>query len=124
MVNRAGNKRGMMRPGVWTPSQDDLIHKLKSEGKTFVEIGKALGRTPDAVKNRFYTVIGAKSRYGETGFRFKDPGAPIKGVDNPPADDDHYVQAVLRQGGFSREAFWAGATALREARLARAASAA
>lgn len=107
MVNRAGNKRGMMRPGVWTPSQDDLIHKLKSEGKTFVEIGKALGRTPDAVKNRFYTVIGAKSRYGETGFRFKDPGAPIKGVDNLPAEDDDYVEAVLRQGGFSREAFWA-----------------
>lgn len=124
MVNRAGNKRGMMRPGVWTPSQDDLIHKLKSQGKTFVEIGKALGRTPDAVKNRFYTVIGAKSRYGETGFRFKDPGAPIKGVDNLPVEDDDYVQAVLRQQPFTREAWWSATRVRQAARLARAASAA
>jgi len=125
MTNRAGNKRGMMRPKVWTPSQDDWIHRLKTEGKTFVEIGKVLGRTPDAVKNRFYTVIGAKSRYGgTTSLRFRDPGAAIRGNDNPPADDDHYVQAVLRQQAFTADAHWEGARVLRAARLAREARAA
>lgn len=50
----------IVRRNHYTPAQDAVIREMKYQGKTFREIGDQIGKSPEAVRCRWYRMIGAK----------------------------------------------------------------
>ena len=55
----------MSDPRHWTPDQDATLASMKAAGKSYREIGLAVGRSLQAVKQRA-EIIGAKTGDAET----------------------------------------------------------
>ena len=50
----------IVRRNHYTPAQDAVIREMKSQGKTFREIGDQIGKSPEAVRCRWYRILGVK----------------------------------------------------------------
>ena len=50
----------IMRRNHYTPAQDAVIKEMKSQGKTFREIADQIGKSPEAVRCRWYRILGIK----------------------------------------------------------------
>lgn len=82
----------------YTAAEDKLIASLRRRGFTWVAVAERMpGRTASGVESRAYYL--AKPRPG--GRRDKMEGVILTHLmDKPEGDDDAYVQACLKLGGF------------------------
>lgn len=55
-VNRGINNGKYGAPTFWTTERNAIVAKLRSEGKTFVEIGNEIGKSKDAVRRQWYNI--------------------------------------------------------------------
>ena len=55
-VHRGINNGKYGAPVFWTPERNAIVAQLRSEGKTFAEIGDEFGKSRDAVRRQWYNI--------------------------------------------------------------------
>ena len=64
LVRRGVNHGKVGAPVFWTPERNAIIAKLRSEGKTFAEIGDEFGKSRDAVRRQWYNIRDGRAQIG------------------------------------------------------------
>lgn len=90
----------------FAPDEDDRIAKRMEAGASFESIGTELGRSPRAIKNRFYLLrkAGLVPGYEPRRLAAMRAAPAIRDL-TPPLRlrlDDDLVRYTLREGGFPR----------------------
>lgn len=76
----------------WTPQEDLLLVKLYNDGKSYVEIGNAMGRTPTACSLEL-------SKLREQNLFLIAPKRAVTALDKPITDEEMQSFKELRQYG-------------------------
>ena len=66
-VHRGINNGKYGAPIFWTPERNAIVAQLRSEGKTFAEIGEELGKSKDAVRRQWYNIRDGRAQISKGG---------------------------------------------------------
>jgi len=63
----AANRTDSFKPNIWTEEDDQQLLKMKKQGLTHKTIGERIGRTTDAVLNRWQVLKSLSAEAGKSG---------------------------------------------------------